>query len=122
MSFLTFQELIVEYNRYRISEFPDMEGSRHTLKMVFRELQVKLCFCGLRYAGRYVGLAGMNSCLFIAGELSVTIQDAPCLSFVYLCYFLSSLIIYLNVFRPFMVPWQHGLNFLLNAVQGSWKW
>ena len=34
------QELIVDYNRYRISEFPDMEASRHSLKMVFRELQV----------------------------------------------------------------------------------
>ncbi|KAJ7387768.1 hypothetical protein OS493_001111 [Desmophyllum pertusum] len=33
------KELIVDYNRYRITEFPDMEASRHSLKMVFRELQ-----------------------------------------------------------------------------------
>ena len=38
---LCFQELIVDYNRYRITEFPDMEASRHSLKMVFRELQVQ---------------------------------------------------------------------------------
>ena len=105
MSFLTFQELIVEYNRYRISEFPDMEGSRHTLKMVFRELQVKLCFCGLRYAGRYVGVAGMNSCLCIAGELSVAIQDAPCLSFVY-CVTFYLVLLYILMFSGPL--WSHG--------------
>ena len=42
------QELIVEYNRFRISEFPEMEDSRHSLKMCYKELQVSIKFyCSL---------------------------------------------------------------------------
>ena len=34
------QELLVDFNRYRISEFPEMEVARHNLKMNYRALQV----------------------------------------------------------------------------------